>query len=137
MAEEVEMIPVDAAEPPKGASYREWRAPVQQVREHVKGFLPYLEQYDMKLVLETHGDHGTGKILGEICSLVGSDRVLINYDTANAVFYGALDNEALLADFNGCRDEIGYMHIKEKLGGRKEWKCKTDKSGIRVCVRWA
>ena len=28
-----------AAEPPKGASYREWRAPVQQVREHVKGFL--------------------------------------------------------------------------------------------------
>lgn len=91
------------------------------VAEHVKGFLPYLEQYDMKLVLETHGDHGTGKILGEICALVGSERVLINYDTANAVFYGDLDNEALLADFSGCRDRIGYMHIKEKLGGRKEW----------------
>ena len=28
------------------------------VAEHIRGFLPYLEKYDMILVLEVHGDHG-------------------------------------------------------------------------------
>ena len=45
----------------------------------------------MTLVLEIHGDHGDGKILKEITALVGSPRVKINYDTANAVFYGGVN----------------------------------------------
>ena len=57
------------------------------VAEHIRGFLPYLEKYDMILVLEVHGDHGTGAILKEIVNLVGSDRVQINYDTANGSRY--------------------------------------------------
>lgn len=88
------------------------------VAEHIKGLVPYLEQYDMKLVLEVHGDHGTGVILREICRLVNSPRVLINYDTANAIFYGDVD---VPKDFAACMDQIGYVHLKDKAGGRKEW----------------
>lgn len=91
------------------------------VAEHIRGFLPYLEKYDMKLVIETHGDHGTGKILGEICELVGSDRVMINYDTANAIFWGYMDKDKMLEDFKDSIDRTGYMHIKDKLGDIHEW----------------
>lgn len=80
--------------------------------------VPELEKLDMKLVLEVHGEHGTGAVLDEICGMVGSDRVLINYDTANAIFYGDVD---VPADFKGCLDRIGYVHLKDKAGGRKEW----------------
>ena len=88
------------------------------VAEHIKGLVPYLEKYDMKLVLEIHGDHGTGAILKDICNLVGSPRVLINYDTANAIFYGDVD---VPRDLAGCLDKVGYVHLKEKAGGRREW----------------
>ena len=90
----------------------------QVVAEHIKGLVPYLEEYDMTLVLEVHGDHGTGAILKEICQLVDSDRVLINYDTANAIFYGDVD---VAADVAGCLDKIGYVHLKDKAGGRQQW----------------
>lgn len=90
----------------------------ESVAKHIKDLLPYLEKYNMKLVLEVHGDHGTGTILKEICQLVDSERVLINYDTANAIFYGDVD---VIKDVAGCMDQIGYVHLKEKAGGRQEW----------------
>lgn len=88
------------------------------VAEHIRALTPYLEKYRMKLVLELHGDHGTGKILRQIVKLVGSDWVKINYDTANAIFYGDVD---LTEDFASCIDEVAYLHLKEKAGGRQEW----------------
>lgn len=88
------------------------------VAEHIKGLVKYLEKYDMKLVLEVHGDHGTGAVLKDIVERVGSERVLINYDTANAIFYGDVN---VPEDFAACMDKIGYVHIKEKAGGHKEW----------------
>ena len=88
------------------------------VAEHIKNLVPYLEKYDMKLVLEVHGDHGTGVILKEIAELVGSERVMVNYDTANAIFYGDVN---VPEDFAACIDKVGYVHLKEKAGGRQEW----------------
>ena len=88
------------------------------VAEHIRGFLPYLEKYDMILVLEVHGDHGTGAILKQIAQLVDSPRVLVNYDTANAIFYGDVD---VTEDLGACMDKVGYLHLKEKAGGRQEW----------------
>ncbi len=93
----------------------------ETVAQHIVGFLPWLEKYDMKLVLETHGDHGTGKILGEIVRLVGSDRVLVNYDTANAIFWGYLTPEEMLADLEQSLPQVGYFHLKDKLGQTHEW----------------
>lgn len=88
------------------------------VAGHIRDLVPYLEEYDMILVLEIHGDHGTGAILADIVDKVGSGRVAINYDTANAIFYGDVDVEK---DFAGCLNKIAYVHLKEKAGGRQEW----------------
>lgn len=89
-----------------------------QVAEHIAAFLPYLEEYGMMLVLEVHGEHGDGKILKEIVELVDSPRVKINYDTANAVFYGGVD---VPEDLKNCVDQVAYMHLKDKAGAQKEW----------------
>jgi len=88
------------------------------VAKHVKDLVPYLEEYDMILVLEVHGDHGTGCILKEIVELVGSDRVMVNYDTANAIFYGGVD---IYDDFAKCIDKVRYLHLKDKRGEQKVW----------------
>ena len=88
------------------------------VAQHVRDLVPYLEEYNMTLVLETHGEHGTGAILKEIVELVDSPRVLINYDTANAIFYGDVD---VTKDFLASMDKIGYVHLKDKAAGRQEW----------------
>ena len=50
--------------------------------------------------------------------MVDSPRVLVNYDTANAIFYGDVD---VVKDFGDCMDKVGYIHLKEKAAGRQEW----------------
>ena len=49
---------------------------------------------------------------------VGSSRVGVNYDTANALFYGNVD---LAADLEQSMDAIRYMHLKDKGGKRDVW----------------
>lgn len=88
------------------------------VAEQVKELLPFLREYNLILCLENHGRHGTGRQLRKIVELVGSDRVRINYDTANAVFYGNVD---VIEDLMSCMDYIGYMHLKDKKGEYNEW----------------
>ncbi|MDO5399674.1 MAG: sugar phosphate isomerase/epimerase family protein [Eubacteriales bacterium] len=90
----------------------------EAVAKHIQALVPQLEQYDLTLVLEVHGEHGTGKILKEIADLVNSPRVAVNYDTANALFYGNVD---LAADLDESMDAIRYMHLKEKAGQRTVW----------------
>lgn len=90
----------------------------EEVAAHIRALIPYLEQLKLKLVLEVHGDHGTGRILKEIVQLVDSPLVKINYDTANAIFFGDVD---LADDFKACVDEVTFIHLKEKAGGRQEW----------------
>lgn len=89
------------------------------VVENLKSFIPYLENYDMKLALEVHGqDHGSGRKLKEIISRVANPRIQIAYDTANAVFYGDVDP---VEDLDYCVDWVNYLHLKDKAGGRQEW----------------
>ncbi len=85
---------------------------------NIKSVIPLLEDADMTLVLEIHGAHCNGKILKEIVDLIASDYVRINYDTANAIFYGGVKPEE---DMQNCKDEIAYMHLKDKRGGQQEW----------------
>ncbi|MCI9396251.1 MAG: sugar phosphate isomerase/epimerase [Lachnospiraceae bacterium] len=86
--------------------------------ENIKSVIPLLEDADMMLVLEIHGEHSTGKILKEIVDLIGSSQVRINYDTANAIFYGGVKPEE---DMQNCIHEIAYMHLKDKRGEQREW----------------
>ena len=86
--------------------------------ENIKSVIPQLEEANMTLVLEIHGEHCNGIILKEIVDLIDSEHVRINYDTANAIFYGGVKPEE---DMQNCKDEIAYMHLKEKRGEQQEW----------------
>ena len=89
-----------------------------EVAEHVRALLPYLEEYDLTLVLENHGEHATGRIIRSIVDWVNSPRVQINYDTANVIYFAGVNP---LDDMPACIDRIGYMHIKDKAGEQPEW----------------
>ncbi len=91
---------------------------IDVIAEHLDTLLPWLERYQLTLVLETHGEHCTGSILKEITDRMNSELIRINYDTANAVFYGGVDP---VQDIDVCMEEIAYMHLKDKAGEQREW----------------
>lgn len=90
--------------------------------ENIKTLITYLEEDNMTLVIEAHGEHSTGGALKEIIDLVDSERVKINYDTANVIFYGGVNP---VEDIDMCIDDVAYMHIKDKAGPEKEWNFPT------------
>ncbi|MBP3655266.1 MAG: sugar phosphate isomerase/epimerase [Clostridia bacterium] len=91
----------------------------ETVAGHIRALVPYLEEYNLRLVLETHGhEHGTGRVLAEIVRLVGSERVKVNYDTANVIFYGRVDP---CEDLMDCIDDVAYVHLKDKAGADDVW----------------
>lgn len=91
----------------------------ETVARAIAALVPELERYGLTLVLETHGhDHGTGAVMQDIVRRVGSERVKINYDTANVIFYGNIDPAQDLA---ACVDDVAYMHLKDKAGERNAW----------------
>jgi sugar phosphate isomerase/epimerase len=90
----------------------------EKAAENIRQLLPYLKEYGLTLVLENHGEHATGKIIKEIVDLVDSPRVLINYDTANVIYYADVNP---VDDIPYFVDRIGFMHIKDKIGGPGEW----------------
>lgn len=91
----------------------------ETVAGYIAALVPHLEKYNLKLVLETHGkEHGRGSVLADICRRVGSERVKVNYDTANVVFYGDVDPCDDLAD---CIADVAYVHLKDKGGEKNVW----------------
>jgi sugar phosphate isomerase/epimerase len=93
-------------------------APDEGAAGRISALLPSLREYGLTLALEIHGEHGTGRRMAGIVGMVGSPLVTINYDTANAIFYGGVDLEG---DIDYCVDKIGFMHLKDKAGAREEW----------------
>lgn len=86
--------------------------------KNIKAILSDLEKYDLKLGLEIHGEYGTGESLYRIYKGVGSDRVGVNYDTANTVFYGGANpNE----EVKTCVDGVNFVHLKDKVGFNNVW----------------
>ena len=90
----------------------------EEVAEHIRALLPHLENYNLILVLENHGEHSTGKVIKSIVDLVDSPRVKINYDTANVLYFAGVNP---IDDIPTCIDSIAYLHIKDKAGGHHEW----------------
>ena len=86
--------------------------------KNIEGIIPLLERNSMTLVLETHGEHGTGERLLQITDRIGSDRVGICYDTANVIFYGGVKGTG---DLEVSERAVKYVHIKDKAGAEKEW----------------
>jgi L-ribulose-5-phosphate 3-epimerase len=86
--------------------------------ENIKALVPDLEKYDLKLGIEVHGEYGTGEKILKVVKGVGSDRVGINYDTANVVFYGGkIPNE----EVKTCYEGINFVHLKDKVGLDNSW----------------
>ncbi len=95
------------------------RADFDETCRCVSSFIPDLKERDMLLVLEVHGkDHGTGRILSDMADRIGSEYIRVNYDTANAVFYGHADPAKDLAE---CVNNVAYLHIKDKAGPDDTW----------------
>lgn len=90
----------------------------QQVAKNIKNLIPYLEEYNLILGLENHGKHAAGKDLKKIVELIDSKRVVVNYDTANAIFYGDVN---LAEDLKTAVKQIGHLHLKDKAGAQAEW----------------
>ena len=87
--------------------------------DHLQSLLPALERLNLMLVLEVHGKaHGSGKAIQRIVKAVNHPLVKINYDTANAVFYGDVD---VVKDMEAVVDDIAYIHLKDKAGPRDVW----------------
>ena len=86
--------------------------------ENITTLLPLLEEYDMTLCLETHGEYGTGESLYRIAQGVGSHRVGVCYDTANVVFYGGVRPEE---EIKACAYCVKFVHLKDKIGYDNVW----------------
>lgn len=93
----------------------------KEVAEKIKYYLPYLIENDLCLVIELHGRYATGTIVKKILDLVSDRHVLINYDTGNALYWGKLNVDEMLNDFEGSISDVGYLHLKDKLGANDEW----------------
>ena len=85
---------------------------------HIKTLLPTLEQNNIIMALEVHGEYGTGESLCKIVQAVDSDYVGVNYDTANVVFYGKQYPEE---EIKTCAHGVKYVHLKDKAGAMDEW----------------
>lgn len=87
--------------------------------DNIKTLIPLLEELDLVMVLEIHGEYGkSGEELMNICKKVGSERCRVNYDTANVVLYsGQYPHE----EIKTCADYVAYVHLKDKAGEPKEW----------------
>ncbi len=86
--------------------------------EHIKQLVPTLEKHGITLVLELHGVYCKGEDMARVTRAVGSPYVGVNYDTANVVFYGdTLPTE----DIKTCIDQVKYVHLKDKVGGKGVW----------------
>ena len=74
--------------------------------------------YGVQLALEPHGTLCTGKQLKQAILEAGTKNVVINYDTANVLFFGGVNP---LEDMPEAMDRIGYVHVKDKRGGQGVW----------------
>ena len=86
--------------------------------KNIKRIVPVLEKNKVALVLEVHGEYGTGESLYNITKAVNSPYVGVNYDTANVVYYGKKYPQE---EIKSCAAGVKYVHLKDKGGEMGEW----------------
>lgn len=90
----------------------------EMLAENLKPVLEKCEEKGIHLAIETHGNNfATGISLIELAASL-NNRVLINYDTANVIFYGDV---MPYEDLEASIEQVGFIHLKDKLGATNEW----------------
>lgn len=79
----------------------------------------YAQKNDITVCLEMHGAWLNNGIVGaEIIKKINHPNVKLNYDTANVMYYGGVKSED---DLGNALPYLGFLHLKERGGGLKEW----------------
>ncbi|PLR99273.1 sugar phosphate isomerase/epimerase family protein [Bacillus sp. T33-2] len=90
----------------------------QLLAANLKPIIERCEKFNKTLVFETHGNnYPTGTSLKKLARSL-NNRVKINYDTANVIFYG---NILPYDDLEASVAYVEFMHLKDKLGVYNEW----------------
>lgn len=86
--------------------------------KNLKPIIEKCESLNKRLVLETHGNnYPTGLSLKKLAQSL-NNRIKINYDTANVIFYG---NTLPYEDLEASVEYVEFIHLKDKLGPYNEW----------------
>ncbi|GEN46383.1 sugar phosphate isomerase/epimerase family protein [Alkalibacillus haloalkaliphilus] len=89
---------------------------IDDVYKLVKNLEPVVEKCERlnkTLVVETHGNNfATGKSLLKLVEAF-NDRIKINYDTANVIFYGY---QQPYEDLSESIEHVEFIHLKDKQG---------------------
>ena len=102
--------------------------------ENIKSLLPDLKKFGIILGLEVHGnEYGTGASLRGVVEKIGSDLVGVAYDTGNAMFYGGKECHE---EIKGCYNIVKYVHLKDMIGGPKNWNFPAPGKGERKLVEF-
>lgn len=87
--------------------------------QHIHDLADYAAARHVKVSLEVHGDiMATGALSIPLIQEINHQNVGINYDTGNCVFYG--DVKAV-DDLRATVPYLYHVHLKDKVGGKKEW----------------
>ena len=79
----------------------------------------YAAERGVQIALEVHGDiMATGQISVPLIEEIARPNVGINYDTANCVFYGAVE---ACDDIRPVVPLLKHIHLKDKRGGARVW----------------
>lgn len=79
----------------------------------------YAAERGIEVSLEIHGDiMASGQISIPLMQEIGRANVGINYDTANCVFYGAVE---ACDDIRPVVPYLKHVHLKDKRGGPRVW----------------
>lgn len=90
--------------------------------QYLEPIINKCEQNGKVLTLETHGNnYATGMSLKKLAQAL-QNRVKINYDTANVIFYGDIFP---YDDLAASVDMVEFIHLKDKLGAPHEWNFPT------------
>ncbi|MBP2242140.1 sugar phosphate isomerase/epimerase [Cytobacillus eiseniae] len=85
---------------------------------NIEAVIQKCEQANKVLAFETHGNnYPTGVALKKLAHSL-NNRVKINYDTANVIFYG---NTMPYEDLEASADNVAFIHLKDKRGANQEW----------------
>ena len=86
--------------------------------ENLQPVLEKCEKLNKTLVIETHGNNfATGEAVKKLAQQCG-DRLKVNYDTGNIIFYGDIEP---YDDLEASLDYVEFIHLKDKRGANNEW----------------